>query len=117
VGKSCRPSKVGAAAVRSPVTFFTKDILAPARRPNETYANYCSRRRRVNQAIKGYLGHLQQLVHQSNRIIRIPEAGEDERIDEAVRRGELRPVAAGLDRGKRFRVALTKGITFRKGVR
>ena len=94
--------------------YFPPDVLAPARRPGETEEDYRNRRRVATEAVEQYLGG--QYAHASASPMFIPAAGENEDIDEAVRRGDLRvKVARAVSRdGKLGRIAVTKGITYRK---
>ena len=94
--------------------YFPPDVLAPARRPGETEEDYRNRRRVANEAVEQYLGG--QYAYASATPAFIPAAGENEEIDEAVRRGDLKVVVAkAVSRdGKIGRIAVTKGTPYRK---
>lgn len=95
------------------MSFFSGGLLNPARRAGETYPDYKSRRKAGNRAVEYHLKG--KLVHKATSRVDVPLAGADEKIDEAIRSGELLVVTQKfLKRNTFVRVVLTKGITYRK---
>lgn len=87
--------------------------LSPSRQVGETQVDYRERRRRVKERLDKYLAG--RLIHESSVCVKLPGLGEDDAVDEAVRRGLYRRIVALADKaGKAIRLACTKGITYRK---
>lgn len=90
-----------------------RNTLQPQRHPSETQAEYRHRRATGDAAVARYLKG--RMIHVSTRIVMLPPAGEDEKVDELIRYGEYRDVieAARLDaKGRFLRRARTKGVTY-----
>lgn len=88
-------------------------LLAPHRLVGESFIAYKARRREVGKVIEEYLRGAMFAV--SARVTQLPVAGENEKIDEAIRQGQFRRVMPVVTRaGTHFRVAVTKGETWRK---
>jgi hypothetical protein len=90
----------------------------PARPDNsgaEPYAVYRERRERAKQAITRHLRG--RVIYAPCKLVTLPLAGEDEKVDELIRRREYRDVhlSAQLTAdGKQFRIGRTKGVPFVK---
>ena len=92
---------------------FPPEVLAPARHPGESYADYCMRRSVADEAVRRYLAGQYSYQHPPYR--RVVEAGIDEGLDEQIRRGDLVVVHRGVDqKGEYFRLVQPRRIPYRK---
>lgn len=85
----------------------------PARAKDESLAAYRARRRHSAAVIAG--NRRGTMSHVSTEPVRLPLAGVDSRVDEAVLRGlytDLQVVT--LKTGEQIRIGRTKGETYRK---
>jgi hypothetical protein len=84
--------------------------LRPARQPGESFDEYKVRRAGVNLAVKNHLRGRFAFI--SSRIVTLPAAGEDEKVDDKIRLRLYRDPVEKLDaKQKPYRVARTKGTT------
>lgn len=88
-------------------------LMAPHRLPGESFVAYKARRREVGKIIEEYLRGAMFVT--SARVIQLPAVCENEKIDEAIRQGQFRRAMPVVTRaGTDYRVAVTKGETWRK---
>lgn len=86
------------------------NALHPARHPGESFDEYRVRRAGANLAVKNHLRG--RFIHISSKIVTLPAAGEDEKVDDLISRREYRDAVELLDnKRKPYRVARTKGVT------
>lgn len=88
-------------------------LLVPARRADETQADYRARRKLTGLAVAEHLRG--RMLHVSSEIVSLPPLGENERFDREVRQGYYRDVIPmTTPNGEAVRLARTKGATYRK---
>lgn len=93
--------------------YFPPEVIAPARRKDESFDDYARRRSIANAAVKRYL-QTGIKFYGPEKFLRIHPAGENKDTDEQIRRGNVRILATIDTARESYRIALPKGKPYRK---